>query len=63
MNLPTTETDEQLATARGQIGVLRDLLMEALSVISTIEPEDTDEFDSLSDLKEGMQAAIEGTKP
>lgn len=63
MNLLTTETDEQLATARGQIGVLRDLLMEALSVISTIEPEDTDEFDSLSDLKEEMQAAIEGTKP
>lgn len=63
MNLLTTETDEQLATARGQIGVLRDLLMEALSVISTIEPEDTDEFDSLADLKEEMQAAIEGTKP
>ena len=55
--------NEELATARGQIGVLRDLLMEALSVISTIEPEDTDEFDSLADLKEEMQAAIEGTKP
>lgn len=63
MNLLTTETDEQLATARGQIGVLRDLLMEALGVIDTIEPEDTDEFDSLSDLKEEMRAAIEGTKP
>lgn len=63
MNLLTTETDEQLATARGQIGVLRDLLMEALSVISTIDEGENDDWMLLMALKAKMQAAIEGTKP
>jgi len=63
MDILLKETSEALQVARGQIGVLRDLLMEALSVISTIEPESMDEADSLDRLMGQMQAAIEGTKP
>ena len=35
--------NEELATARGQVGVLRDLLMEALSIIDTIAAKNEDE--------------------
>lgn len=63
MNLLTTETEEALQVARGQIGVLRDLLMESLSIIGTIEPESTDESYLLDAFKDQAKAAIEGTKP
>ena len=55
--------NEELATARGQIGVLRVLLMEALSIIDTIAPESTDESYLLDAFKDQAKAAIEGTKP
>lgn len=54
---------EELTTARGQIGVLRDLLNEALGIIGTIESESTDESELLEAWKDQAKAAIEGTNP
>ena len=55
--------NEELAAARGQVGVLRDLLMEALSIIDTIAAENEDESYLLEAFEAQAKAAIEGTRP
>jgi len=63
MDILLKETREALAIARGQIGVLRGLLAEALGVIETIDDGESDDWMLIMALKAKMQAAIEGTLP
>jgi len=65
MDILLKETREAPAIARGQIGVLRGLLAEALGVIDEAakDTDDIDELDSLLTLSWKIEKAIEGTLP
>ena len=53
------EADAEIADLRGQAVVLRRLLAEALAVLRTIEPDDTDEAERLESLCAAMALALQ----
>ena len=53
------EADAEIADLRGQAVVLRRLLADALAVLRTIEPDDTDEAERLESLCAAMALAVQ----
>ena len=53
------EADAEIAELRGQAVVLRRLLAEALAVLRTIEPDDSDESELLESLCAAMALALQ----
>lgn len=53
------EADAEIADLRGQAVVLRRLLADALAVLRTIEPDDTDEAERLESLCAAVALAIQ----
>ena len=56
------EADAEIANLRGQAVVLRRLLADCLSVLRSIEPDDTDEAERLADLLGAIDGAIEPSR-
>ena len=53
------EADAEIAALRGQAVVLRRLLADALAVLRTIEPDDTDEAERLESLCAAVALALQ----